>query len=47
MGGLKGQKLADQIAAFTLACAPLPMAKDRTTADEKEKPSKMSLIYFT
>jgi hypothetical protein len=46
VGGLKGQKLADQIAAFTLACAPLPMAKDRTTVDEKRKAIKDVIDLF-
>ena len=46
VGGIKGQKLADQIAVFTLACAPLPMAKDKTTADEKRKAIKNVIDYF-
>lgn len=46
VGGLKGQKLADQIAAFPLAHAPHPMAKDRTTADEKRKAIKDVIDLF-
>ena len=41
--GIKGQKLADLIAAFTLANAPLPMAKDRKMADDKRKLSLISI----
>jgi len=44
--GLKGQKLTDQIAAFALAGAPLPMAKDRKIADDKRKAIKDVIDKF-
>ena len=44
--GLKGQKLRDQIAAFALAGAPLPMAKDRKIADDKRKAIKDVIDKF-
>jgi hypothetical protein len=44
--GLKGQKLADQIAALALAGAPLPKAKDRNKTDEKRKAIKDAIEKF-
>ena len=44
--GLKGQKLTDQIAAFALAGAPLPKAKDRNKADDKRKAIKNAIDQF-
>jgi hypothetical protein len=44
--GLKGQKLTDQIAAFALAGAPLPRAKDRKIADDKRKAIKKVIDKF-